>query len=335
MNVRGFYRAVKVPEYTAPNDTIHLKILYPAKPTGSEAEQNLGRVEVFRLRSAQVDPELAPFPVAIFMSGFNCESYCYQWLGRHLTERGIVTILSNFVAEDIPGLLGLTPGVSVTAGYPDTYGTQPTSSILPALFVELENLQANSLLAGKLDLQKIILSGHSAGGRLALENANPNFYPQVVAAFAYGAHTAGATMFGYAPETILPLSGSVPMLLMGGTQDGVIASSCGRYGMRDSSSTQSIVRTFEEGISRSQKDTFLMLLEGANHFTIANPMDTVTARGFLDFPATQSESALRHIIAQAMVLFVEACVREDSMGFYRLSEFLDSNSSLLALVKQK
>lgn len=112
---------------------------------------------------------------------------------------------------------------------PGVYGSAPTASALPALLAKLEQLQSEGILAGMLDLQRIILGGHSAGGRIAIENANPQFFPQVVASFAYGAHTMAGVIMGYEAGTVLPLSSSLPMLLIGGTCDGVIANNSHRH----------------------------------------------------------------------------------------------------------
>ena len=42
MNIRAFYRATKVENTQPPYDTIHLKVFYPAKMSGSDQEQNQG-----------------------------------------------------------------------------------------------------------------------------------------------------------------------------------------------------------------------------------------------------------------------------------------------------
>jgi hypothetical protein len=49
--------------------------------------------------------------------------------------------------------------------------------------------------------------------------------PRLRAAFAYGAHTAAVVQLGYPAGKILPLPDQLPLILMGGTQDGVIANS--------------------------------------------------------------------------------------------------------------
>ncbi|MBW4653697.1 MAG: hypothetical protein KME20_11775 [Kaiparowitsia implicata GSE-PSE-MK54-09C] len=215
MTVRALFRAATVEGHPAPYNTIHLKVFYPAQLSGGEQETNLGLVP------AAV--EKAPFSVVILFNGINCGPELYQWLAVALAEQGLAAVTFAWVAENLPGMIALTPGVDLKMLMPDQYGQGPTASALPALLNELENLNAQGVLAGLLDLDHVILGGHSAGGRVAIESASPEFFPQVCAAFAYGAHTAAVTQLGYSAGKILPLPDHLPLLLMGGTRDGVIA----------------------------------------------------------------------------------------------------------------
>ena len=326
MIVKAFWRVTKVKNSSSPYDTINLKVLYPSLAKDPQQSRS----------ASSVDSTLAPFPVVIFFSGINCSLIMYQWLAFKLAARGLVVVLFDWLAENIPGSIALTPGVDLAAFSPDVYGTIPSASAFPLLLAELEYLQSESILAGMLDLQKIILGGHSAGGRIALENAEPRFFSQVCAAFSYGAHSATAIQLGCNPGAISPLPSSVPMLLMAGTCDGVIAKNSHRYGLSEwKAPTTPVIRTFNEAISGGRNDTYLIVLEGANHFSIAEYLDLTVEAIALDFPATQPENDIRSMIASATSLFIDTVVRQPSKASQELQQLLKTNNSLIALSQFK
>lgn len=300
MTVRALFQAAKVEGASSPYDTLHIKVFYPARRSGDDLEQNMGVVPA--------DTQGAPFKVVIFLNGINCGPEIYQWLAVDLVKRGLVVVTFAWVAENIPGMVALSPGVDLARLVPQAYGSGPTASALPTLLGVLDQLQAQGVLAGLLDLQHIVLGGHSAGGRAAVESASSDFFPQVAGAFAYGAHTAAITQMGYAPGTILPLPDTLPLLLMAGSCDGVIAQSSHRYGVTWDTPTTPVERTFHEGLQGGRGDSYLVLLSGANHFSIAHPFDATTGRPFLDFAETQPGEQLRELIADAIGLFIETQV---------------------------
>jgi hypothetical protein len=295
--------------------------------SGNDQEQNLGIVPA--------DSQQSPFKIVIFFNGINCGGELYQWLAVKLAERGLVVVTFSWVAENLPGMVALTPGVDITMLAPSMYGKGPTASALPTLLMALERLQAEGVLAGLLDLHQIVLGGHSAGGRIAIENANPRFFPQVTAAFAYGAHTAAITQLGYSAGTILPLPDSLPLLLIGGTCDGIIANSSHRYGVTWEQATTPVMRTFHEAIAGGRSDSYLLLLEGANHYSVVYPLDFTTGQSFLDFSTTQPEAQLRNLIAEAIGLFIDAHVCSQSAALEALNQLLASNNSLIASFERK
>ncbi len=300
MPIRALFTAANADNAAPPFDTLHLKVFYPALL--DKADKMTGIVPP--------DDTHAPFPVVIFFNGINVGPEAYQWLAVALAERGLVVVTYSWVSETLPQVIGLTPGIDLARVRPDTYGTAPTASALPALLVALAGLQSSGVLAGKLDLQKIILGGHSAGGTIALHEPNARFYPQVVARFAYAGHTQASTMLGFAPGTILA-AGAKPALLIGGTEDGVIAASRGRYG--DSTNTADpITRTFHEGVTGGHNASYLAILTGANHFTLAHPIDETTGRSFLDLPATRDEAELRALCMELIGQFIDAHVHHSS-----------------------
>jgi dienelactone hydrolase len=329
--IRAIYRSLKVPETAAPYETLTLKLFYPAAPTGSEEERMSGVIAA--------DAAQTPFPVVIFMPGVNVEMACYQWLAVRLAQTGLVVATYNWVAEDLPGYVSLTPGVNLAAFTPDTYGQQPTTTALPTILNELTAINEpmqyairNTPLTGLLDLNTIILGGHSAGGTMALQNGRSDYFPQVTAVFSYGAHTMASTMLGYAPETILPLPDDCPCLIMGGTNDGVIAASGGRYASETGSPTAAVERTFHEGVTRQQGDSYLALLDGANHFTMAYPLDETTGRPFLDQPTSQPDDRLRDLLANLIIQFINAHGRRQPNAATALQQM---ENELLTLFEYK
>jgi dienelactone hydrolase len=323
MTVRALFRAAIVDGAAPPYNTLHLKVFYPAQLAGGDQETNLGVVPAAA--------EKAPFPGVILFNGINCGPELYQWLAIALAERGLVAVTFAWVAENLPGMVALTPGVDLTMLMPDRYGQGPTASALPALLNELEHLNNDGVLAGLLDLDHVILGGHSAGGRVAIESASPAFFPSVCAAFAYGAHTAAVMQLGYPAGKILPLPDQLPLLLMGGTQDGVIANSCHRYGVTWERATTPVERTFHEAIQGGRDDSYLLLLDGANHFSFVDPFDATTGRAFLDFPASQPETQLRHLMAKAISLFINGYVHSQPTALKMLNQLSASQPDLVNL----
>jgi hypothetical protein len=321
MTIRAFWKAIKVENAQPPYDTIQLKVFYPAST--SDNQQTFS--------SNQADQAKAPFPVVIFFSGVNCNLTMYEWLALELGSRGLIIVLFNWLAENIPGSVSLTPGVDLAAFSPDVYGTIPSALALPSLLTELEQLNTVGILANLLDLQKIVLGGHSAGGRVALENANSQFFSQVAAAFSYVAHTAAPIQIGYDPNTILSLPSSVPMLLIGGTHDGVIANNSSMYGINAwETPATPVIRTFKEAISREQGDCYLVLLEGANHFSLVDRLDSTLQVAALDYPPTQPQAQIRSIIGSVVGLFIDLHVRQQSRASSQLERLLEDNNSLVA-----
>ncbi len=299
--VRTLFLATAAGTGGSPYNTLQLSVLYPAKLTRSDRERFFGIVDA--------DPEHAPYPIVIHLNGVNCDPQRYQWLLLDLVRRGYVAVTVSWVAETLPGVVALTPGMDLAFCRPDTYGTGPTASaVAPILAALAQENVGEGPLAGMLDLSRIALGGHSGGGSVALHSADTRYFPGVRAAFSYGAHTAASTALGFAPETILPVSADMPMLLLGGSEDGVIVSSAVRYGTESEPDTP-IRRTFVEAISGASGDRYMAILRGANHFTVVHPSDPTAGRAFLDRPPTADEDALRGVLRALVGSFLDAHVK--------------------------
>jgi dienelactone hydrolase len=280
--VRAIFRSVLVPGLSAPNNTAHLKVYYPAHPPTTPEQRNTGML-------AASDAEPA-FPVVILLPGINVGPEGFGWLAHYLTARGMIVVTYSLIGEEFPGLVSGTPGLDISALGPADYGKRPSSLALGPILVDLANCNQTGILKGRIDLSRVILGGHSAGGTTALVNANPAWFTGVQGVFAYAAHTAAATMLGHPQGTMNSICPDVPALIIGGDCDGVIAESATRYGDPVGDATGRVIATFNQAISRDQGDCILAIVKGANHFSIITPKETATGRPFLDWPETLADA---------------------------------------------
>jgi len=294
--IRALFHATTLPNANAPYNVLHLKIYYPAVPTNSDAERMSGVIPA--------DKSAAPMPVVIFFNGINVGMESYHWLAVKLAEANIVTVMYTHVAETLPGVIGLTPAIDLSKVKPETYGSGATCPAVQPILDSLKQLNDDekSALYQSMDLNNIILGGHSAGGTVALQNAQ--FFEQVKAVFAYAGHTMASTMLGFAPNTILKV-GSKSVMLMRGDRDGVIAASRVRYGA-EGQSQDPVEKTFDEACQPSAgNEAYDVLLQGANHFALAYPLDETTGRFFLDMEMGHDGEEVRNQIAELIVAFIE------------------------------
>ncbi|MER5423631.1 alpha/beta hydrolase family protein [Streptosporangium roseum] len=276
----------------APFDTAHLKVHYPAAPDGDRL------TGVFR-------PVGGPYPVVLLLSGINVGQDAYRWLAVEIAAAGFVCVTFDRVGELFGGEYGLTPGVDLDAARPGTYGSRPTCPAIPSILAALAEID---LLKGAIDLDRVALGGHSAGGSLALQSAR--HFPEVKAVFAYGAHTMVATMLGWPAGTVVPAQVDCPVLLTVGTRDGVIMGSSDRYG-QETHPADPVTRTFDEALTDRDGSHLLAVFEGANHFGVADPVDPTAARAFLDLPATAEP---RPALAQLVIAFLRTHLHGDTQA---------------------
>lgn len=297
MPIRSLPFAAKVEDAQPPFDTVTLRVFYPALGHIGERERETGLL--------RPDPAQAPYPVVIFFPGVNCSEHSYHWLAIDLAARGLAVVTFTWVAENLPGRISLTPGINRALVTPEAYGTGVSASALPAILSALERLNTGAVLAGALDLNRIILGGHSAGGMMALMNADPRRLPTVVAAFGYCASPLPTlALGGWPPGVIAPLPLATPLLLLGATEDGIGDLHNRSAGLGSQSGAETIVATFRQAVSGGRGDAYLVVLQGANHHTICHPRDDTLGRTFADSPATRDEHALRALLASLIGSFI-------------------------------
>ncbi|MFI6866059.1 alpha/beta hydrolase family protein [Nocardia sp. NPDC050406] len=292
----------------APFDTAHLKVYYPAVAAGTDAERLTGFFGP--------DPVHAPYPVVVFLSGVNVGQDSYRRFATEIAASGFVVVTMDRVAELFGGQRGLTPGVDLDAARPDAYGSRPTCPTIGAVLAAVAELNEVEPLRGALDLDRVALGGHSAGGTVVLQSAR--FFPSVAAVFAWGAHTMVATMLGWEPGTVLPAQVTCPVLLGVGTHDGVIQGSADRYGEDGADRPDPVRRTFAEALPDG--DHLLAVVPGANHFGIADA-DPTAARAFLDGPGETDALAP---FSRLTSLFLRAQLRDEAAAKAELAEFDDA-----------
>lgn len=319
--VRALFRAVAMPGQAAPYGGLYSKVFYPALYGGTPFENNTGS-----LPAAKADQ---PYPLAVLMPGINVSPEAYGWLAAALVQAGFVAVIYGWISEEMPGMVALSPGLEVSALAPADYGSRPSATALAAVLADLASQNASGPLAGLLNLDRVLLGGHSAGGSVALMNARPDWFPGLRAVFAYGAHSKASTALGYPADALLPLPNTLPLLLLGGSEDGVIAASAFRYGADGRSSpdaTGPVLRTFHEAISSTRGDCHLAIVRGANHFSCTYPADGTTGRPFLDWPTTRSDEAIRSDLAAVISLFGQAYVAAQPDAEARLKNLLADSS---------
>jgi dienelactone hydrolase len=315
MLVRSLRTATRVPGATAPFDTVHVTVRYPALPARDDVERMSGRLAV--------DDSGAPYPVVVLVSGVNCPGDAYRWLAFRLVEAGFVVVGYDWVGELFPGEHGLTPGVDIVAAGPDHYGERPTTPALRPVLDTLAALDGSGQLAGLLDLDRVGVVGHSAGGTVLLQSVRPAWFPEVRAVVAYGAHTMASQMIGYPPNTLLPAPVEAPTLLVAGTHDGVVAASAIRYGEEAGAAGHDpIERTWREALPATT-EAWLVHLAGAGHMLAAHPEDPSTARGFLEEPTDADHDRLRSVLGDLVAAFLTAHLTDHPDAKTRLEQLAE------------
>jgi dienelactone hydrolase len=311
--VRAIFTAATAPGAPAPFATIHAKVHYPARATGSDDERLTGMIPPH--------PDGQPYPVVLVLGGVNVGPEAYGWLAQRLAADGAAVVTYSWVGELFPGQYGLTPGIDISAVTPDTYGSRPTATAVRPLLDALADPARMGPLAGILDLDRVALVGHSAGGTMVLQNCGTEHFPEVRGGVTYGGHNAAATTLGWEPGTVLPCPGAAPLLLLGGTDDGVIARSADRYGGHR---IDPLRRTFDEAIA-ADRPAYLAVVDGANHFALGHPEDPTVARGFLDGPGGSDPAATRGYLGDLIAAFLAVHLHGRRDATSRLHEMLRSD----------
>jgi hypothetical protein len=316
--VQRLVRALRVPGATAPYDTAHVSVFYPAL---TETIDPIGTLAP--------DPAAAPYPVLIWFPGNSTDPAYYSWLAERVARTGVAVVTFTHLAVIPPNVYGISPGVDLDVARPDTFRTAPMALLLRPLLDLLAEVNASDgPLQTQLALDSVLIGGHSAGGTVVLNSASHEFFPELRGAISYAAHTMASTMFGWEPGTVLPLTGDVPVLMFAAGQDGLVAKASRWYGEGDER-PDPIARTFAtlpDGAVRERSR--LVALPGANHFSVCFPYDGGLPRLRDDLPATVDEESVRTLVADAIIEFLHACLSDDDAALGRLDVLLSASPLL-------
>ena len=267
------------------------------------------------------------------MPGINVAPDSYRWLARHLVADGLCVATYAAIGPLGPAGTGITPGLDMAALAPETIGTRLCATALVPLLDELAELcvpgdRAGSAAAGGsgavplLDLDRVVVGGHSAGGTVALHSSNPEWVRGLRAVFTYGAHTMTATAVGHGAAAVAPVPALVPVMLLGGTDDGVISASRDRYSVADDADHDPVRRTFDEGIARDSGDSWLIELAGAGHFALCWPLDTTSGRAFLEPDRACDDPQVRELLGDLVAAFIADSLQRPVAGYASLERLV-------------
>jgi len=292
-----------------PYDTARVKILYPAsEDTG------------YFTTAKETD---SPFPVVVFIGGAFIESNRYQWLGERLVEDHDVV----FVTFDILGTFNDLPSI-VTDAF-SAVDLESASPVLTIVFETLRKFNDEGILAGKLDLDRVVLGGHSAGGSMALMNGDDELFPGIVGVFTYASHLAAGPFLGFPPASFIPLTSTVPALLMSGNRDGVIPSFGFRYGVEWETPTEPIERTFHEAFPE-EKPGYYIEFDGFNHLAMVDPIDTTVGSGFNDSKSDVGKDVMKNRLTAVISLFIREHMFEDEDASAELRRMVNRPPSFVS-----
>lgn len=241
-----------------------------------------------------------PLPIVIIMPGINVAPDTYRWLAAELVRAGFCAVTYQTIGSLGPAGTGISPGLDMAALAPDVLGTRSSATALGPLLAALADL---ALAAEIVDFDHVVVGGHSAGGTVALHNSDPRWISGLRGVFSFGGHTMISTSLGHGEATIVPIPSKVPVMVISGAKDGVIAASRDRY-RSDDVQDDPVERTFREGLNRDEDDSWFVELAEGNHFTICDPIDETSGRSFLESSLRADDSASRDVLAQLIVAFV-------------------------------
>jgi dienelactone hydrolase len=291
----------------------------------------------YRVHTPLSDEQTPPYPVVLLLPAFGCGAASYSWLASRLAQRGLTAVTYEWVGQVGDGRVSLTPGVESAALDVVSYGTIPSAPAVAALLDELEKLNASGELAGVIDLNRLVLGGHGAGGWLALQNATRRFFLTINAAFAYAPVALDLLAHvGHEPGVLPVLPSEVPTLTLAGTDDGVGTRLQADFGDDEPLSGVGLIkRQWDKCIGGGHGHAYFMSVRGANHYTIAHPVDEAALWALHDHEVAAPGEEARSLIADIIGRFICGYVRRAHGDLDALRRYIAHRPPLLTEARLK
>ena len=209
MIVRSVHFGFEVPDTDASMATLY----YAADEGALDAARLTGLVAADRSRS--------PWPLVIVLPGINVPPDSYRWLAIRLVRAGYCVATYANIGSLGPAGRGITPGIDLAAFGPDIIASHCSATALGPLLDAIADL--DEPVRGLIDFDRVAIGGHSAGGTVALHNTDPSWVSGLACAFSFGGHTMTSMSLGHGEASITAVPSKVPILLLTGADDGVVA----------------------------------------------------------------------------------------------------------------
>ena len=294
--VRALRTAVRIPGAAAPYDTAHLTVRHPALPPTTDVERMSGRLPV--------DESGAPYPVVVLVPGVNVAAESYRWLALRLVEAGNVVVGYDWVGELFPGEHGLTPGVDIVAAGPDHYGSDPPPRRCARSSTRSPRSTSPGLSRGCSTSTGSPSSATPPAAPSRCSRRDPSGSPRCARSSPTAPTRWPRRCWATAPTRCCPRPVQAAVLMVAGTDDGVVAASAIRYGEQAGATGHDPVeRTWLEALPATT-EAWLVHLAGAGHMLAVHPDDPSTARGFLETPTEADQDRLREVLADLVATFL-------------------------------
>ena len=182
---------------------------YPVKTESNVVQYKNGSAQAKIPVNIYLPEGVGPFPVVVFLDGFNLGADAYASYGKHLASWGIAAVVTDMPANVFGGKTHV-----------DVYNY--TTTVVD--WIEKEGANPLSKFSGKLDTSKIGVAGHSLGGKIALyfaindKRASAVFAIDPVDATPPFTQPSPSDYPSAAPELMGQLT--VPVVLVGETTNG-------------------------------------------------------------------------------------------------------------------